>query len=134
MGLEFLDRTVKTSVVVLLIFFPFGLYYFGVFPAIAVLSGGAWGVLNLIFTSALVRATVRPGRIDKRRAYGLAFIKFPLLYGSGYLLLKIPRFEPLLLLAGFSILMAVMILKTLARLVVRVPDHPGKENDAQGVV
>ena len=40
MGLEFIDRTLKTSGVVLLVFFPFGLFYLGVFPALAAFSGG----------------------------------------------------------------------------------------------
>ena len=62
MGLEFIDRTLKTSGVVLLIFLPFGLFYYGVFPSLAIFSGGVWGMLNLIFISALVGETLQPGR------------------------------------------------------------------------
>ena len=84
MGLEFIDRSLKTTGIVLLIFLPFGLYYLGVYPALAVLSGGVWGIVNMIFTAALIRATINPEGVNKRKAFGLALFKFPLLYGAGY--------------------------------------------------
>lgn len=123
MGMEFLDRSLRTTSILLLIFLPFGLYYFGVFPTLAVFSGGVWGIINLVFISALVRTVLRQD-VNKLRALGLASIKFPLIYASGYFLLKIPQFDPLFLLIGSSAVMAVIVLKVLGRAMMHLDDNP----------
>jgi hypothetical protein len=112
----FIGRTLKTTCLLLLIFFPFGIYYLGFYKSLAILSGGIWGIMNLIFISMLVRYTLHPDGPDTGRAIATAFIKFPLLYLGGYFLLKVPQFEPLLLMIGFSSLLGVIILKLLGRL------------------
>ena len=127
MGLDFIARTLRTSSILLLVFLPFGVYYMGVYPALAVLSGGVWGLINLIFLSQLVRTVIRPGKIDVKRAVGLGVIKFPLLYLAGYFLVSIDRFDPLLLLAGFSVFPAVMLLKSLGRVGLGL-DNEGRTN------
>ena len=114
-GPDFINRTLRTTGLVLLVLLPFGSYYFGFYPTLAVFSGGVWGIINFIFLSSLVRASIRSDDIDKAKVTGLALIKFPLLYVSGYFLLKVPQFEPLYLLVGFSVLLAVMFLKVVAR-------------------
>lgn len=121
--MEFLDRSLRTTSILLLIFLPFGLYYFGVFPTLAVFSGGVWGIINLVFISALVRTVLRQD-VNKLRALGLASIKFPLIYASGYFLLKIPQFDPLFLLIGSSAVMAVIVLKVLGRAMMHLDDNP----------
>jgi len=133
MGLEFIDRTLRTSGIVLLVFLPFGLYYLGVFPALAVFSGGVWGMLNLILISALVRATFRPEGVQTQRAIGLSLLKFPLLYVSGYFLLKVSQFEPLHLLIGFSSLLGIMVLKTLGRLMIHADDEVQNGKEVKGL-
>ena len=132
MGLEFIDRTLKTSGVVLLVFLPFGLFYLGVFPALAAFSGGVWGMLNLIFISALVREAIQTGTVNKGRVLGLAVIKFPLLYGSLYALLKVASFDPLHILAGFSSILAIIVLKVVGRSLMQVSDQPERPTDVQG--
>ena len=122
MGMEFLDRSLRTTSILLLIFLPFGLYYFGVFPTLAIFSGGVWGIINLIFIAALVRTVLRQGNVNKLRALGLGSIKFPLIYASGYFLLKVPQFDPLLLLIGSSAVMAVIVLKVLGRAMMQLED------------
>ncbi|MDH4158591.1 MAG: hypothetical protein OEW00_15085 [candidate division Zixibacteria bacterium] len=129
--LDFLDRTLRTTGVVLLIFLPVGLYYFGVYPTLAVFSGGVWGIVNFIFVSALIRTTIRPGGADKARAVALALVKFPLLYASGYFLLKVPQFEPLHLMVGFSSLFGVLVLKALGRLYLALDDKLQREEGLQ---
>lgn len=73
-------------------------------------------MVNLIFLSALVRSTLRPEGADVFRAVGLLLIKFPLLYLSGYFLLKVSQFEPYHLLIGFTSVFGVILLKVLGRL------------------
>ena len=133
MGLEFIDRTLKTSGVVLLIFLPFGLFYYGVFPSLAIFSGGVWGMLNLIFISALVRETLQPGKVNAVRALGLALFKFPLLYVSLYFLLKIPVFSPLQVTIGLSGILAIILLKAVGRVFVQSGDHPDNSANAERV-
>ncbi|MEW5796123.1 MAG: hypothetical protein AB1772_07155 [Candidatus Zixiibacteriota bacterium] len=133
MGLEFIDRTLRTTGVVLLIFVPFGVYYLGVWPALAVFSGGVWGMVNLIFISALVRAAIHPGKIDKRKVFGIAIFKFPLLYLSGYALAKVPQFDPLYLLYGFSSLLLIIILKGIGGSIWRVADTTVQNEEAEGM-
>jgi len=112
---ELIDRTLRTTGIVLAVFFPFGIYYLGFYPSLAVLSGGVWGILNFVFITFLVKATIGPEGADLVRASIIALIKFPLLYLTGYFLLKVPYFEPLYLLAGFSGLLLIVILKVLGR-------------------
>ena len=114
-GFELIDRTLRTTAIVLSVFFPFGIYYLGLYPSLAVLSGGVWGILNFIFITFLVKVTIGPEGANLARASIIALIKFPLLYLTGYFLLKVPHFEPLYLLAGFSGLLLIVILKVLGR-------------------
>ena len=134
MGLDFIDRTLKTSAVVLLIFLPFGVYYFGVFPALAILSGAVWGLVNLIFLAHLIRTVIRPDNIDVKKAVGLGVIKFPLLYASGYFLLTIKEFTPLHLMIGFSLFIAVMLLKVLGRVVLGMDKDNKTNKNLQGAL
>lgn len=133
MGLEFIDRTLKVSGIVLLVFLPFGLYYLGIYPALAVFSGGVWGMVNLVFTAALVRSTLRPEGVDKSKALGIAIFKFPLLYLSGYFLLRVTQFEPLYLLFGFSTILLVIILKGMGIAMMRANDNSVENNQAGSV-
>ncbi len=132
--LDFIDRTLKTTGLVLLAFLPFGIFYFGFYPTLAVFSGGVWGIINLIFLSSLVRTAIHPGEIDKLKVAGLALVKFPLLYVSGYFLLKVPQFEPLYLVMGFSVLLAVMVLKVLGRALLGLDEKSHEQKHASRAV
>ncbi len=115
LGLDFISRTIRTTAVVLFIVFIYGLYYFDFYINLAILSGGIWSIVNMLLLSTLIRSALTPGEVDKMKVAGLALVKFPLLYVSGYFLLTSEIFDPLYLLIGFSILMAVVILKVIAR-------------------
>ncbi|MFQ5452759.1 MAG: hypothetical protein ACE5D6_01055 [Candidatus Zixiibacteriota bacterium] len=115
LDIDFIGRTLRTTAFVLLICFVFGLYYFGFYPALAFFSGGIWSMINFMFISFLIKTTIRSDGIDKGKALGLAVFKFPFLYLSGYFLLKVHQFEPVHLLAGFSVLFMIMVLKVVGR-------------------
>jgi hypothetical protein len=132
MGLEFIGRTLRTFGIVLLCFLPFGGYYLGIFPSLAILSGGIWGMINLMFISALVQAAIRPDGADVGRTVGLMLIKFPALYIAGYFLLKVPQFSAVNLLIGFSGIMAIMLLKVLGRLLLGLDSH--RRHNPQGAI
>jgi len=120
MDLEFISRTLRTSGIVLLISLLFGIYYFGPLPAIAFFSGGVWGMVNLMFLSALVRVALRPGGADVSSTLVWMVIKFPLLYLAGYALLKVSGFEAVSLLLGFTLILAIIILKVIGRAILKL--------------
>lgn len=133
MGLAFLDRSLKTTGIVLLVFLPFGIYYLGVYSALAIFTGGVWGLLNLIFLAALVRAFLRPGKADIKKAVGTGLFKFPVLYVSLYFLLTTPHFDPVHLMIGLSIILGVMVLKAVGRVMMKASDQVETGDDARGV-
>lgn len=110
-----MNRSLRTAGIVLLVFLPFGIYYLGFYPTLAVLSGGVWGIVNLLFLSAVIRSVVRVGGVDKTMLIRAALIKFPLLYGAGYALLRVEAFGPVYLLIGFTTCLAVIGLKAAGR-------------------
>lgn len=130
-GPDFIQRTLKTTGVVLAVVFAFGSIYWGIYPALAILSGGIWSMVNLIFLSALVRTAFRPEGADKLAVLGLAFVKFPLLYATLYFLFTIKVFPPIPMIIGVSMVLAVMVLKAAARAMFNLDqiDHP---ESAQG--
>ena len=133
MGLGIVDRSLRTTAVLLLVTIPFLLYYFGVWPTLAFLSGGVWGILNLWLLAHLIRFTIKSGGIDKRRALGVALYKFPVLYLAGFFLLRVDRFDPLIVLAGSTSTLAVMILKAVGRLMLGLDLSSAETRNLQGV-
>ena len=123
MGLEFIGRTLRTFGLVMLIFLPFGFFYLGAYPTLAILSGGIWGMINLMFLTELIKSTIRPGGVQIERAIVIGVIKFPLLYGTAYALLKVPQFKPTYLLAGFSGIFLIMLLKAAGRVLLGMDNH-----------
>jgi len=125
-GPDFIERTLKTTGVILVIIFAFVSVYWGLYPALAILSGGIWSMINMIFLSALVRTAFRPEKVDKLAVIGLAFIKFPLLYATLYFLFSIKIFPPIPMIIGVSMVLAVMVLKAAARAMYKLDqvDHP----------
>ncbi|RME31258.1 MAG: hypothetical protein D6800_00965 [Candidatus Zixiibacteriota bacterium] len=132
MGLELIHRSLRTSAVVLLICLPFGLYYFGLFATLAFLSGAVWGMMNLILLTGLVRSMLRPGKVDLQRAVVFGVLKFPLLYAAGFFLLKVRHFDPVVLLAGFSLPLLVIVLKAAGRMVLGLDHLPPTPSTDRG--
>lgn len=118
MGPEFIMRSIRSAAVVLLIFVPFGIYYMGLFPALAVMAGSAWSIVNLIFITRLVKVTIRPDGALPVPALGLALIKFPIMFLAGYFLLRFDRFDPIYLVVGFTGVLVILILRFLGRALV----------------
>ena len=129
---DFIQRTLRTTGVLLLLIFLFGIYYFGFYYALAILSAGIWSMINLMFLSMLVRQAVRPDGIDKMAVAITAIIKFPLLYAAGYFLITADIFEPVPLVIGFSLVIVVIILKAVARAILKL-DYNGNESDSRGM-
>ena len=112
---RFFDRSLRmTALMTLLVSIAFALYQ-GVWPALAILSGSVWSIVNLMFLRMALVAILRPQGPDRLTAAGVLLIKFPALYLAGYFLLSFPKFDTLLLGFGFSIFLIVVSLKAAGR-------------------
>ena len=116
LGLDFIHRVKMTSGMLGLLVWLFVSVYADWRSGLGILLGTAWGVLNFHFLTELVVAVVTPDEVRKRRVVLLALIKFPALYGAGYLFLAKSGLPIPMLLMGFSLLFAVAVLKVLGRL------------------
>ena len=126
--ISFIDRTIKTSGIVLLIAFVYGMYSFGFYNGLAFFSGGIWGIINIMFLKSLVQEAFTPGEINTSAVAVTALIKFPLLFVAGYFLVSIEVFDIKVLVAGFSLILAVMVLKALGRLILGLDKKENNQN------
>jgi len=120
MGLSFIGRTLKTTGVISLLVLIFGSFYYGFHPTLSVFTGIVWGMINLYFLALLIRTTLKPGEIDKQSALVILLLKFPLLYISGYFIVTSDYFNPLLFLAGFTVVLLVIVMKALGRTLLKL--------------
>lgn len=124
MGLEFITRIIKTTAVVSLVVSLCISYYFDWKIGLGFFVGAAWSLVNLFFIRTLIKEVVSPNEARKSITAVLALLKFPLLYVAGYFIVASEFFSVYALLAGFSLLFAVIVLKVLGRLILGL-DVPG---------
>jgi MFS superfamily sulfate permease-like transporter len=127
MGIEFIYRTIKTSLILALIILLFVSVYYNFKFALGILVGCMWGCLNLYFLSSLIVETIKLEKINRRKVLLIVLVKFPLLYFLGYILLRIKYFSALSLLAGFTLIFVVLALKALGRIILHLDDKKKKE-------
>lgn len=131
-GTDFVERSLRTTGIVLLVQLPFTMFYLGVWQGLGLLFGGVWGIINLIFISHLVRTAIRPEGPDKVKTAFLILVKFPLLYVAGYFLLSINQLQPVYLAAGFSLLLIIVVLKVLGRTMLKLDEKSENQTSALG--
>ena len=117
MGFEFLDRVRRTSVATGLIVSLVVWMYIGPGAAGAFVLGCAWSLLNIHLLRVLVRLVVDDPKSHNLRVAAILFLKVPVLYGAGYLLLQTGRLPVVGLLAGFAWPLSVITLKAAGRLI-----------------
>jgi hypothetical protein len=82
-------------------------------PLVAgVLAGGLWNAANLWCLSKAVRVWLSPQR-TRRQQIGWFVVKFPLLYAVAFALLQIPGLSLIGFGIGFTVVLAVVVLRTL---------------------
>ncbi len=125
MGLEFLDRVRKTSILSALIVSLITWAYGGLSPAVAFLLGCAWSLVNIHVITVLVRLVFSDPEKRKRRIALVMIVKIPALYAAAYLLLEISAIPVVGLLAGFTWPLLVVGLKAAGRLLLGLEDPAG---------
>lgn len=117
MGLEFIDRIIRTSLIVAALVTLLIAAYYTIAFADGFFIGALWSCLNLKLLTALVVEATTQGQTKKLHLLTYALIKFPLLYLSGYLILRSGYFSIPGLMTGFSLIFVVGTLKALGRLI-----------------
>lgn len=119
---DFIKRVVVMAAVLSAVGFLFLAVYYRFPFALALMLGGLWSALNLLALTFMVQQLLRPTPIDWPAALASIFVKLPLLYGAGFLLLRWDYLPKLGLVAGFSIVFAVIILKGLGRMILKLDE------------
>ena len=118
----FIKRVTVLSAVLSVVSFLFLSVYYQFPFALAFLAGGLWSSLNFLALTFIVQQLLRPTPIDWPTAMASIFIKLPLLYGAGFLLITWNFLPKLGLAAGFSVVFSVIILKGLGRMVLKLDE------------
>ncbi len=119
---EFIKRVTVLSAALSAVAFLFLSVYYQFPFALAILLGGVWSSLNLLAMTFMVQQLLRPTPIDWATATASIFIKLPLLYVAGFLLVTWDFLPKLGLVAGFSMVFAVIILKGLGRMILKLDE------------
>jgi hypothetical protein len=118
MGLEFLRRVHRSSILSALLLFAVITTYAG-FPAgLATVVGCGWSLVNLLLIGYFVKTLM--DRSSKVRMVLIALVKVPVLYGFGFLLLKVNYLPAEFLLVGFMWPLVVITLKAMGRLILKL--------------
>ena len=118
MGLDFINRVIKTTLLLGALVFIFGTYYFDWIYSLGIFVGTLWGCANLWFIRQFIVNYITPGERDAMKLALFALIKFPVLYGLGFLLLWLGWFPVVSFVIGFSLILVVVVLKALGKLVI----------------
>lgn len=120
MGIEFIHRVIKTSLVVSVILFVCVTFYYDFKFGSGILAGCGWSCLNLYFLTNLIKEALGAQKPKKTKIALIILVKFPLLYLLGYFLLRTDYFPVLSLLSGFTLIFVVIFLKALGRWIISI--------------
>ncbi|HEX7879006.1 MAG TPA: hypothetical protein VF720_06320 [Candidatus Eisenbacteria bacterium] len=116
MGPEFLGRIVKTSLMLSVGLALVAGWYFGVDRGVDFGFAALWGTLNLKMLQKVIVEATRPGGLRMEALVSAFLVKFPLLYGTGAVWMLKRHPDPAATFAGLSLVLAVILLKSLGRL------------------
>lgn len=120
MNLEFLDRTIK-STLILAALFCFALSIaLGLMDGFGFFIGALWSCINLLCIKHFFESLVGAEKKNHLKTIAILSIKFPLLYLIGYYLLTSNYFPLLYTLLGSSLIFAVILIFALKRLVTKI--------------
>lgn len=132
MGLEFLKRVQSATAVVGAVTFVLVAVYYDASWGLGILAGCGWGIANFWALTRVLTALLTSDGVQRRRALIFAAIKFPVLYILGFLALRSEWFPPISLLAGFSLLFLVILLKAAGRTFMHLDDRLPQKHGKTG--
>lgn len=131
MDLAFLARVRKMSAIVGAIAAVPVATYWGLWTGAAWIAGVAWSLVNLFFIGEVIRNVITAEERNMLRILVAVAIKFPVLYGVGFVLLWVEQLPVGALVAGFSWPFVVMVLKAAGRVYLRL-DERGADDKSNG--
>jgi hypothetical protein len=114
---DFIRRVIKTTIIVTIFVALFTTSYYNIHFAFGLVIGSMWNIINFWLIRLVVVGGLSKTPIRKSKLLILILVKFPLLYGLGYLIVRFGKFTAGSLLCGFSLLFIVLLLKTLGILI-----------------
>ena len=132
MDLDFLSRVRKTSIVIGIPLAVVISFYWGLSVGGGWAAGIAWSLVNLHFTGSLVKKVITAGDRNVPGIVITMFIKFPVLYGAGFLLLWNGYLSVIGLVAGFTWPFFVLTMKGLGRYYLKL-DETRRNGDEKAV-
>jgi hypothetical protein len=117
MGLDFINRVIKTTLLLGALIFVFGSYYFDWTYSLGIFTGVLWGCANLWFIRQFIVNYLTTGDRNAGKLALFALIKFPILYGAGFLVLWLGWFPVVSFVIGFSLIFLVVVFKALGLLI-----------------
>jgi len=115
MDLDLVNRVRKTSIVIGVPLAVVIATYWGLSVGGGWAAGIAWSLVNLHFIGSLVKKTITTGERNVPAIIVTTFIKFPVLYAAGFLLLWNGYLSIAGLVAGFTWPFIVLLMKGLGR-------------------
>lgn len=113
MGCDFIQQSIKLTLISALLISGLISIYMGLFEGFGIILGASWGCLNLVLIQNTLNSLLADKSKNPLKIIALLGLKFPVLYGLGYLLLASEYFPVLSLLAGSSIIFLVIFLNSL---------------------
>jgi hypothetical protein len=124
MNLDFINRIIKTSLILAAVLFPFLAVYVSMPFSIAYILGCAWACLNLFAIKFLIVQLITPEPKNTVLLAIFILVKFPVIYFLGYLLVAWSYLPIYGLVWGFSSILAVSVLKVISRHLLQLNSKP----------
>ncbi len=108
---DFIRRSLKVSAVVTILFSPFLLVYFGPSIALGFMAGAVWNIINVFLLYWVLTMPLATTPSNKRWGAMAGILKFPVLYGTGYIIIRYTNLSLYGIIAGFSLILIVFVLR-----------------------
>ena len=115
---SFLNRIFRSALILSLVLGVVAAFHFGWRTGLDFTVAAVWGSLSLKFLQLFVIEASRPEGVRPASLILATLLKFPILYGSGALYMIFARPSGGAILAGFSLVFLVIVLKFLGRALV----------------
>ncbi|OGW42096.1 MAG: hypothetical protein A2132_05140 [Nitrospirae bacterium RBG_16_43_11] len=113
MDRDFIKRSIRASAIVTVILAPFTFYYFGISTGWGFAAGAVWNIVNVYLLSQVVTNLITPHPSNKKLGAIAGVLKFPVLYGIGYVILSYTNPSVYGIMAGFTLILAIFLLKAI---------------------
>src|SRR3972149_576384 len=111
MDRDFLKRSIRASVIVTAILAPFTFLYFGIPTGWGFVAGAVWNIINVYLLSQVIINLITPHQSNKKLGAVAGILKFPVLYGIGFVILSYTNPSVYGIMAGVLLILAIFFFK-----------------------